>query len=139
MHIRQFAAGAVEAHGVRAGGEKERVKGEAAAVSQRVGVDVEPKTNAYHLRVAFGSAEVKARHDWQAFMAYKRIERDALLDAFTDGDFRLGGTDARGYTLGGSYGLGKNTAASVRFFSGDSISGPPLAIDVLQFDLNVRF
>ena len=62
-----------------------------------------------------------------------------MLDAFTDSDFRLGGTDAKGYILGGSYGLGKNTAASVRYFSGDSISGAPLSIDTLQFDLNLRF
>jgi hypothetical protein len=110
-----------------------------AKVSERVGVDVEPQTKAYHLRVAFGSPEVKARNDWQVFMAYKRIERDAVLDAFTDGDFRLGGTDAKGYILGGSYGVGKNTALSLRYFSGDSISGPPLSVDVLQLDLNLRF
>ena len=110
-----------------------------AAVSERVGVEVAAQTKAYHLRVAFGSNEVKARHDWQVFMAYKRVERDSMLDAFTDSDFRLGGTDAKGYILGGSYGLGKNTAASVRYFSGDSISGAPLSIDTLQFDLNLRF
>lgn len=110
-----------------------------AAVSARAGVDVEPMTSAYHLRVGFGSAEVKARHDWQVFMAYKRIGRDSMLDAFTDSDFHLGGTDAKGYILGGSYGLGKNTAASMRYFSGDSVSGAPLSIDVLQLDLNARF
>ena len=110
-----------------------------ARVSERVGADVEPKTKAYHLRVAFGSPEVKARNDWQVFMAYKRIERDSMLDAFTDSDFRLGGTDAKGYILGGSYGVGKNTAVSLRYFSGDSISGAPLSIDVLQLDLNLRF
>jgi len=108
-------------------------------VSERVGADVEPKTNAYHVRVAFGSSEVKARNDWQVFMAYKRIERDSMLDAFTDSDFRLGGTDAKGYILGGSYGVGKNTAVSLRYFSGDSINGAPLSIDVLQLDLNLRF
>ena len=109
------------------------------AVSARVGADVEGQVDAWHLRAAFGNAEIKALHDWQVSMAYKRIERDAVLDAFTDSDFRLGGTDAKGFVLGGSYGLGKNTAAAVRFFSGDALSGPPLSIDVLQFDLNVRF
>ena len=110
-----------------------------AAVSQRVGADVTPQVNAYHLRVAFGDADVKAMHDWQVFAAYKRVERDALLDAFTDSDFRLGGTDARGYIFSGSYGLGKNVSAAFRYFSGDSISGAPLSIDVFQFDLNVKF
>ena len=114
------------------------------AVSQRVTnngvpVNVAAQVDAYHLRVAFGDADLKALHDWQVFAAYKRIERDALLDAFTDSDFRLGGTDARGVILGGSYGLGKNTSAAFRYFSGDSISGAPLSIDVFQFDLNVKF
>ena len=71
--------------------------------------------------------------------AYKRIEQDALLDAFTDSDFRLGGTNSKGYILSGSYGLAKNTAASLRYFSGDAISGAPFSVDVLQVDLNVRF
>ncbi len=110
-----------------------------AAVSQRVGTNVDAEVNAYHLRVAFGDAELKAMHDWQVFAGYKRVERDALLDAFTDSDFRLGGTDARGYILSGSYGLGKNISAAVRYFSGDSISGAPLSIDVFQFDLSVKF
>lgn len=110
-----------------------------AAVSQRAGANVAPQVDAYHLRVAFGDADVKALNDWQVFAAYKRIERDALLDAFTDSDFRLGGTDARGVILGGSYGLGKNTSAAFRYFSGDSISGAPFSVDVFQFDLNIRF
>ncbi|MBY0469264.1 MAG: putative porin, partial [Burkholderiaceae bacterium] len=110
-----------------------------AAVSQRVGTNVASQVDAYQLRVAFGDADLKALHDWQVFAAYKRVERDALLDAFTDSDFRLGGTDARGYIIGGSYGLGKNTSAAFRYFSGDSISGAPLSIDVFQFDLNIKF
>jgi len=108
-------------------------------VSQRVGSDVEPKVTGYHVRVTFGDPEVRMRHNWQVFMAYKHVERDAVLDAFTDSDFHLGGTDARGYILGGSYGLGKNTAASLRIYSADAISGPPLSVDVIQLDLNLRF
>ncbi len=62
-----------------------------------------------------------------------------MLDAYTDSDFRLGGTDAKGYTVGGSYGLGRDTAATLRLMSADSISGAPLSVDVLQLDLAVRF
>jgi hypothetical protein len=91
------------------------------------------------VRVAFGDAEVINANDWQVFVAYKRLERDALLDAFTDSDFHLGGTDTKGYILGGSYGLAKNTYLTFRYLSADQISGPPLGIDVFQFDLNVRF
>lgn len=110
-----------------------------AAVSARVGTDVAPQTKGWLLRAAFGSPGVSRFGDWQVFTSFRRIERDAVLDAFTDSDFRLGGTDAKGLSVGGSYGLGRNTALSLRYFSGDSISGPPLSIDVLQADVSVRF
>jgi hypothetical protein len=110
-----------------------------AAVSARLGESVEAQTNAYLVRVAFGNAEVSKRHDWQAYFGYKRVERDAVLDAFTDSDLRLGGTDVKGFVLGGSYALGRNSVASVRWLSGDAISGVPLSVDVLHVDLSLRF
>ena len=110
-----------------------------AAVSARVGADVAPKTTGWLLRAAFGDAEVSRSGTWQVFSAYKHVERDAVLDAYTDSDFRLGGTDAKGYTIGGSYGLGRDTSATLRLMSADSISGAPLSVDLLQLDLAVRF
>jgi hypothetical protein len=110
-----------------------------AAVSARVGTDVAPKTLGWLMRVGFGNSEVAHPGDWQVFSGYKHVERDAVLDAFTDSDFRLGGTDAKGYTIGGSYGLGRDTAATFRLMSADSISGAPLSVDVMQLDLAVRF
>jgi len=110
-----------------------------AAVSERVGTPVSPETTGYLLRVLFGKPELKLRDDWQVFLTYKRIERDSVLDAFTDPDFHLGGTDAKGYVVGASYGLAKNTWATVRYFSTDAISGPPLSIDTLQFDIYTHF
>lgn len=112
---------------------------DSAAVSARLGTNVEAMTTGYLARVAFGNPELRRLHDWQVFATYKYLERDAVLDAFTDSDFHLGGTDARGYILGASYGLGKDTYATLRYLSADSITSVPLAIDVIQFDLNVRF
>jgi hypothetical protein len=108
-------------------------------VSQRVGTNVDSQTTGYLVRASFGDAEVNQRHAWQVFAGYKRVERDAVLDGFTDSDFRLGGTDAKGYILGGSYGLAKNVSATGRLLSADSVSGAPLSVDVIQFDLLVRF
>ena len=110
-----------------------------ADVSARVGADVAPKTKGWLMRAGFGDADVNKSGNWQLFSAYKHVERDAVLDAFTDSDFRLGGTDAKGYTIGGSYGLGRDTAATLRVMNADSISGAPLSVDVLQLDLAVRF
>jgi hypothetical protein len=109
------------------------------AVSERVGVDVTPKTSGYLIRLMFGTPQINLRNDWQVYATYKHVERDAVLDAFTDSDFHLGGTDAKGYVIGGSYGLTRNTWAAVRYYSTDSINGAPLAIDTVMFDLNARF
>jgi len=108
-------------------------------VAARTGVDVAPQTLGWQLRLAMGMPEVARSGDWQVFAGYKRLERDAAPDAFTDSDFRLGGTNAKGYLIGASLGLAKNTAINLRLLSGDSISGPPLAVDVIQLDLNVRY
>lgn len=109
-----------------------------AKVNARTGDNHQPQVTGYQVRVSYGSPEMKKLHDWQLSVGYKRLERDAVLDAFTDSDFHLGGTDARGYILGATYGLGKNTSASLRYFSADSITGL-MGIDVVQFDLNIRF
>jgi hypothetical protein len=110
-----------------------------AAVAARVGFDVVPRTRGHLLRFALGSPSVAQAGDWQVSIGHKRVERDAVLDAFTDSDFRLGGTDAKGFVLGGSVGIGRNTAFNARVLSAKAIDGPPLDINVIQFDLNLRF
>ena len=82
---------------------------------------------------------MKKRSDWQFTTAYKYLERDAVLDAFTDSDFHLGGTDTKGWILGGSYGLGANAWLTLRWLSANEIDGAPLAIDILQVDVNAKF
>ena len=79
------------------------------------------------------------RNDWQVSMGYKRLEADAVLDSYTDSDFHLGGTDAKGWILGANYGLDKNTWISARYFSSDAISGPTFSTDVFLLDLNAKF
>ncbi len=120
-------------------------------ILQRTGLNIEPKTSGYQVKLAVGAPVMKKRADWQFIMAYKYLERDAVLDAFTDSDFYLGGTDAKGWILGGSYGLATNTWLSLRWLSANEITGPfiegvpnspvtlPLAIDVLQIDINAKF
>jgi hypothetical protein len=116
-----------------------------AEVRARTGVDIEGKVDGYQFGVTVGWPEVRKRRDWQAFVFYKHLERDAVLDAFTDSDFHLGGTDAEGWILGGSYGLADNTWLVMKWMTADEIDGVynapglPLGIDVLQLDLNTRF
>lgn len=108
-------------------------------ILERTGVDISPRTAAWEVRLDVGYPQVRKRHDWSLFGAYKRVERDAVLDAFTDSLFHLGGTDAKGWVLGGSYGVAKNTWVSGRWLSSDEIDGPPLGIDVLVIDLTTGF
>jgi hypothetical protein len=77
--------------------------------------------------------------DWQVFGSYKYLQRDAVLDAFTDSDFHLGGTDAQGYIIGGKLGLAKDVWLRGRWLSANEIDASPLGIDVLQLDLNAKF
>ena len=70
---------------------------------------------------------------------YKHLESDAVVDGFTDSDFHLGGTNAKGWISGVNFGLGKNTWLTARWLTANEISGPPLSIDVFQFDINARF
>lgn len=108
-------------------------------ILQRTGRNVDQQNQAYMGRVAVGMPRIKHRHDWQVFGGYKHLESDAVLDAFTDSDFHLGGTNAKGWIAGGSYGVATDTWLTLRWLSADQIVGPPLAIDVMQLDLNVRF
>jgi hypothetical protein len=100
---------------------------------------IRDRTWGFHLGVTAGWPQVVKWGDWQVFGAYKYIQRDAVLDAFTDSDFHLGGTDAEGFILGAKFGLTQNTWLRARWLSADPIDGPPLGIDTLQVDLNAKF
>lgn len=110
-----------------------------AEILARTGQDIEPETDGYQVKLTIGHPTVNDFEKWQAFVGYRYLERDAVLDAFTDSDFHLGGTNAKGFMIGGSYGLYKNTWLSARWMSADEVTGLPLSIDVFQLDLNARF
>ena len=90
-------------------------------------------------RVTVGDREIKHLWDWNVHAGYKYLESDATIDAFADSDFGLGGTNLKGYFVGGNIGLGENVWATLRWMSANSIAGNPYAVDVLQVDLNAKF
>src|SRR5579859_1070712 len=95
--------------------------------------------NAYNVRLMFGNLHPSARGDWNFQVGYKYIEPDALIDAYDSNDYHMGGTNAKGYYLIANYYLAKNTWVDGRWFSANEVYGPPLAIDVLQIELQTRF
>jgi hypothetical protein len=112
---------------------------DAAYIKNMFGQDIAPQTNAYLVRLDVGRPELRQFGDWNFFVSYRYIERDAVMDAFNDPIFHTGGTDAKGYTRGAQYGFFPNTWVDLRWLSSDSISGPPLAIDTINLDLNAKF
>jgi len=48
---------------------------------------------------------------------YRNLEADAVICAFTNSDFRGGGTDARGHEIGGNYQLMEKTTLAVTYFN----------------------
>jgi hypothetical protein len=79
------------------------------------------------------------RGGWNFMLAYRHLESDAVIDAFADSDFGLGGTNAKGWYLNANYAIGRNTMFGARWISSNEIAGPPLAVDRLFVDLLARF
>ncbi len=86
-----------------------------------------------------GHLVLEKRWDWNAFIGYRYVESDAVVDGLTDSDFGLGGTNVKGYTVGATLALGARVNLGLRWLSADSISGPPFKSDVLQVDVNGKF
>jgi hypothetical protein len=100
---------------------------------------LDESTRGYQVKLTVGRPLVERKGEWQVYGAWKHLGANAVLDAFTDSDFHLGGTDAEGWIAGGSYGLAENVWLSFRYLTSDAIEGPPLGIDTIQLDLNARF
>ena len=109
------------------------------AIQKLTGRVIEEETDAWQVRMDFGWPKVDRSGQWNIFALYKYVEADAVLDAFTDSDFHLGGTNARGWVIGGNYGLMKNLWFTGRWLSSDVITGPKYSNDVLQLDVNAKF
>ncbi|KAG9591058.1 hypothetical protein KCV01_g11617, partial [Aureobasidium melanogenum] len=90
------------------------------------------------LRATLGNPNPDAPGDWNASVAYKYLQPDATVDGLNDPDFRLGGTNAKGFVLSGSYGLSKYAWLTARYLNARQVFGAPLAIDVFQLEMNAR-
>lgn len=115
---------------------------DAADVSRRTGIppaDLKEETEGYRIGLSIGNPEVRWFGEWQLYSYYKYLEADAVIDAFTDSDFHLGGTDAQGWLFGIDLGVHKNVWLTARWITSDEIRSLPFAVDTLQVDLNATF
>ncbi len=86
-----------------------------------------------------GHTAMQKRWDWNFGVNYRYVESDAVVDGFTDSDFGGGGTNLKGFTIFGNLAVSPNVWLGVRWMSADEIAGPPLKIDILQFDVSAKF
>ena len=117
----------------------------------RTGYAVTKQIYGWQTAVLVGYPDMIRKHSWQAWLGYRYAQRDSTVDAFTDQDFHLGGTDAKGYYLGGRYAFEPNTAIGFRWFVAKQVNGVelaggqsqysslPYANNVLQIDLTAAF
>jgi glycosyltransferase involved in cell wall biosynthesis len=94
---------------------------------------------AWNFEVQFGKPVFEKRGDWNTSVGYRYVESDALLDAYTDSDFGLGGTNLEGFTVGASMALHPRVNMELRWMGANEIAGPPLKSDILMLDFNAKF
>ena len=117
------------------------------------------KTSGLQIKLNLGSPRLANAGEWSVFAALRKFERDAWLDGFTDTTWHLGGTNYKGWQLGGSYAFDRRTTLGLRLTSTrqlddgvrvpidaanpgvltGTLSSATLKIDLLQIDLNTRF
>ena len=93
----------------------------------------------YMIKMDIGWPNIKQRDNWNLSLAYRNLERDAVLDIFADSDFRGGGTDNKGYIVQAQYALEDNTWMTLKLISADEVDGPPYGLETVQLDLNAAF
>lgn len=110
------------------------------------------KSFGYTGKLLVGQPTIVKPGQWNAYVSYRYLGSDAVLDAFTSSDFGQGGTNSKGTVLGASYGLARNTWMSARWLASDLIESSipataaptpapksKFSVDVIQVDLNTRF
>lgn len=94
---------------------------------------------AWYCDFQIGKPKLEAFGDWMVSLGYRYVESDSVVDGFADSNFGGGGTNVKGFHVGGQMALTPNVRAGVRWLSSDEIAGPPLQADTLQVDLNAKF
>lgn len=105
----------------------------------------------YQLEMGFATKQQGKRGDWGVSLAYRYLEGDAVMDAFADSDFLIGGTNAQGYILKGHQYMTENVSLELRFISADEVDFPIAKVgengeivgdireDAVLLDLYARF
>ncbi len=110
---------------------------DAAGLSAIGAFDGDPAGWIVQLKV--GTPSLSKRWDWSIDVGYRWIGSDSVVDGFNDSDFGLGGTNMKGFTVGGYLALSENVSVSLRWMGSDNIAGPTYKTNIIQLDLNSKF
>lgn len=94
---------------------------------------------AWIIQAKLGHGALQKRWDWDFGVAYRYVESDAVIDGFCDSDFGGGGTNLKGFSVGGNLSLSKSVFIGARWLSATGIAGPTYKSDIIQVDVNARF
>ncbi|MEI6083055.1 MAG: putative porin [Verrucomicrobiota bacterium] len=86
-----------------------------------------------------GAITLQKRWDWNCWLEYRYVESDSVIDGFCESDFGGGGTNVKGYSVGGALALSPKIFLALRWMSSDQIAGPTLKADTVQFDVNAKW
>ena len=96
----------------------------------------------YQAGFMIGWPDLDQRDNWNITLKYRKIEADAMVDAFVDSDFLFGGTNAKGYIISGNYALDENVWTSLKWISADELDADVIEnvkVDTIQLDVNAKF
>lgn len=93
----------------------------------------------WYIELRVGSPAFKKAWDWRLLANYRWIGSDATVDAFNDSDFGLGGTNMKGFTVGGAVAFSPHLWMSLRWMGAESLAGPQFKSNIVQWDLHSEF
>jgi len=92
-----------------------------------------PRVTGYRVEFDLGQGDLNRWGSWQLFGGYRYLERDAVPDAFTSLDYRLGGTDQKTTFAGVRAALSSRVNMRVSLQSAKAIDAP------IKYDIDMWF
>jgi hypothetical protein len=106
--------------------------------------DPDTEKKAYLGGIRVGYPSINKFGDWQLSYAYRRLEKDSVLDILPDSTFYGGATNAKGHKASVYFGLAKNLLCDLNYFHSVNILENSTAPhkrpeDVVQVDIQFNF
>jgi hypothetical protein len=89
--------------------------------------------------LGFGLGKASKPNSWQIKYDYRRLEKDAVIGAFTDSDPWTGGTDGENHKVHAVYQMARNAELGIIYFlSKDGLEDDAADITKLRAELNFK-